>query len=206
MFQKMMYQRVMIQKIFWQGLTTLIPLLLTIALVIWAFSMIENFFGEIVKMFIPINWYFRGLGLILGIIVIFIVGIIMNVYLAQRLYVFGETLMAKIPVVKTLYSSLKDLLGFFNPQHKKTGGFPVLIETNLGKVIGFITVDNPEHLPGQLMNDQELVAVYIPLSYQIGGLTIFVPRTNVTALTIPVDKAMSFVLTAGMTGKQEKSQ
>lgn len=191
----------MVKNIFWQGVKATIPLLLTFALLIWVFSIIESFFGEIVKTFVGPNYYFRGLGCLLGIVFIFCIGILINLWMVQSVYNYGERLLKRIPVIKTIYNSIEDLMGFFDPTRKGKTGTPVLIDTALGKVIAFVTIEDTEKLPEGL-NTDAFIAAYIPLSYQIGGVTVFLPRSQITPLNMPVDKAMSFVLTAGMTGQK----
>ncbi len=193
-----------IKTIFWRGVKVTLPLLLTVAVVIWAFSIIESFFGMIIKDLFGEKYYFRGLGCILGLLMIFFAGIVVNLWMVQGIYNLGERIVKKIPVIKTIYNSMTDLMGFFDPSNRGQTGTPVLIETALGRIIGFVTIQSSDKLPPDLQKD-ELIAVYIPLSYQIGGLTVFLPKDKVTPLNMPVDKAMSFVLTAGMTAQKNKA-
>jgi uncharacterized membrane protein len=80
---------------------------------------------------------------------------------------------------------------------------PDRANADLGKIIAFVTVNTNLDLPADLRGDDN-IAVYIPLSYQIGGVMVFVPRSKVTPFDFPVDKAMSYVITAGMTGQNKK--
>lgn len=192
----------MIKTIFWRGIKATLPLLITFAAVIWIFSIIEAFFGAIFKEVFGPNYYFKGLGSILGIIFIFCFGILVNLWVVKGVYNYGESLVKRIPIIKTIYNSLEDLMGFFDPAKKGENGIPVLIETSLGQVIGFVTIDDAELLPADI-NKEDVIAVYIPLSYQIGGMTVFIPKSQVKIMNMPVDKAMSFVLTAGMTSQKQ---
>lgn len=187
--------------IFWRGVKVVLPLLITFAIVIWMFTIIEAFFGTIIKDIFGAQYYYRGTGLLLGVGLIFAAGAVINLWIVQGLYGLGERILQKIPVIKTIYNSMADLMGFFDPAKRSETGKPVLIETALGQVIGFVTIENTELLPADLQNNEKM-AVYIPLSYQIGGLTVYISRDKVSELNMPVDKAMSFVLTAGMTGKK----
>ncbi|MFA6916239.1 MAG: DUF502 domain-containing protein [Parachlamydiales bacterium] len=192
----------MIKNTFWRGVKATLPLLITFAVVIWIFSVIEAFFGGIFKEMFGPSYYFKGLGSLLGLVFIFCFGILVNLWIIQGIYNYGESLVKRIPVIKNIYNSLEDLMGFFDPTRKGQSGVPVLIETSLGQVIGFVTIDNSEQLPDGL-SQPDLIAVYIPLSYQIGGMTVFIHKSQVKEMNMPVDKAMSFVLTAGMTGQKQ---
>ena len=189
------------KKIFLLGLKTIVPIALTIALVAWLFETLEGFFGYFVERLTGPSLYFPGLGLIIGIVFIFFVGILMNAWVAQQLYALGERILKKIPVIKSLYSAFTDLMGFFDANKRPKGSAVMVDMPQLGvRVIGFITRENFDDLPEGMQNEDE-VLVYIPLSYQIGGFTTLLPRSRLTPLDMPVDRVMSFCLTAGVTGK-----
>jgi uncharacterized membrane protein len=189
-----------ISTIFWNGIKAFVPIALTIAILFWIFRSIEIFFGNILRHIIPAQYYFDGLGIIVGFTFIFILGILVNAYLIKRLYAWADKIVKRIPVIKSIYNAIQDLLNFFD-KDKQQAQQTVLIETALGKVIGFITRDKiSEFLPLPKENDQ--VLVFIPLSYMVGGITMVVSRQAITPLDWPVDKAMSFILTAGMTGQK----
>lgn len=193
----------MIKKIFWNGIKAFVPIALTISIVIWLFTTIESFFGHFLRRIIPSEYYFDGLGIIVGMAFIFIIGILVNAWVVNKLYVFAERLVKRIPFVKTIYNAIQDLLNFFD-KDKQTAQQAVMVDTAMGKVIGFITRDALSTLTPSLGNDDE-VLVYIPLSYMVGGITIIASRKTLIPLAWSVDKAMSFILTAGMTGQKDDS-
>ena len=65
------------------------------------------------------------------------------------------------------------------------------------KVLGFVTRDNLDDAPAGMAEKDE-VAVYLPMSYQVGGYMVVLPRAGMTELDMSVDKALTFALTAGM--------
>jgi uncharacterized membrane protein len=94
---------------------------------------------------------------------------------------------------------MRDLFDFFSP--KKEGfGQVVAVTYNGIEVIGFITQTEQQRLP-ESFREQEKVLVYIPMSYMIGGFTVFVPHEHVRPLKMSMEEAMRFALTAGITGK-----
>jgi uncharacterized membrane protein len=193
----------MIKNIFWNGIKAFVPIALTISIVIWLFASIEAFFGRFLRHIIPPQYYFNGLGVIVGFILIFLIGILVNAWMVRRFYAFSERIVKQIPFIKTIYNAIQDLLNFFD-KDKQTAQQAVLVETSFGRVIGFITKSTLADFKPTLGNHDE-VLVYIPLSYMVGGITMIVPRSATSPLDWPVNTAMSFILTAGMTGQSSES-
>lgn len=195
----------MFKTIFWRGVKTTIPLFITLAILFWCISIIEGFFGPPVRKIVGPYYYFPGLGFIVGLLLIFAMGIVMNIWLAQRLYELGDRLVKKIPLVKTLYNALVELMNLVDRQKEQKNNTAVLLDTDLGQLIAFISVEDNDKLPQELAN-QDKVAVYIPMSYQIGGYTTFLERSRLKPLSMPFDKAMSYVLTAGVVSPSQLAE
>ncbi len=108
-----------------------------------------------------------------------------------------DKLIYKIPVVKIIYGAIRDLMAFVSHSKESGGGQAVWVSLGEGdlRLLGFVTRDNLAGFPGDY---QERIAVYLPMSYQIGGYTVIVPRSQVTPAGIPFEKAMRFVMTAGV--------
>lgn len=196
----------MIKKIFWNGLQAFVPVVVTLAIVIWVFRSIEVFFGRFLKYFIPEQYYFDGLGIIIGVLLVFVIGVLINAWMIRHLYQMVESIVKKIPVIKMIYNAVKDFINFFDKSKQTQAQYAVLVNTALGQVVGFVTRDDLTDLPDAL-GGVEKCLVYIPLSYQIGGLMISIEKKELTKLDWDINKVMSFVLTAGMSisGGKEKA-
>lgn len=192
----------MLKDTFWNGLKIFVPVVLTVAIFVWMFSAIETFFGHLLKLIIP-EYYFKGLGILVGITVIFLIGLLLNAWVVRKLYAMAERVVQKIPLIKTVYNAIQDLMNYFDKGDKGKAQQAVLVDISIGKVMGFVTCDTLASLP-LLASDQE-VLVYIPLSYQIGGLSVMIAKNAITPLNWPANQAMSFILTAGMTTGQKKT-
>lgn len=182
-----------IGKIFARGLFTLIPIVLTIYIVTQVVLLFDGFLGSLLEMLLPPDYYLPGLGLILSFALIYLFGLILNYYLAQQLISFFERQILKIPLLKAIYSPLRDLVQLFGKNNTQMGQ-PVLVNLpQLGiKAFGLVTREEfPELNP---LTDQ-LVSVYIPLSYALGGYTLFVPRSQLEVVNLPIEKAMSSAIT-----------
>lgn len=190
----------MIKKIFFTGLMAFLPIALTLAIVVWILRNIEGFFGHIVKHIISPQYYFDGLGIILGLIFIFILGLLVNAWIVRRVYDWFEGILKKTPGIKTIYNAIQDMMGFFD-HSKQAQQRAVIVNTPIGRMVGFVTREDLSALPEALGTGKD-VFVYIPLSYQIGGVMIALPASELIPLDMPVNEAMSMVVTGGVGGQK----
>ncbi|ACV27005.1 DUF502 domain-containing protein [Kangiella koreensis] len=183
-----------ISGIFLQGLIAILPILLTIALIGWLLSTLETYLREILLLVISEDAYWPGLGLILGLLLIFGLGLLIRFYLGQLILSGLNKLMERIPFVNTIYNAFNDIMRFLSPDKEEDLKQAVLCEVSEGvEVIGFITASDVS-----LGERDELVAVYVPMSYQIGGFTFFMPKSKCKDLDMSPSDAMKKVLTASM--------
>ncbi|HEY1288872.1 MAG TPA: DUF502 domain-containing protein [Burkholderiales bacterium] len=186
-----------IGRIFLTGLLTVLPVVATIYFMVWVLAMLERFFGKQIMLVIPDEWYRTGMGLVVAIVVVFLVGVLMHAILFRRLFARAEKLLLDIPLVRSVYSALRDLLGLF-AEHKDPSLQVVSLELPGSlRVLGFITRTDFSDAPPGIARAGE-VAVYLPMSYQIGGYTVFVPRSACTPVEMSREEAMKFILTAGL--------
>ena len=180
-----------------KGLLTILPIVLTVYFIYWLGVTTESLLSGLLKVWLPAEIYVPGMGLVAGFVVLIVIGLLVNAYVVRRVITFSEALILRIPVVKTVYSAVRDLTGLMKVGEK--GGElqrVVMVQFGPGKVIGFVTQENAT-LPG-LGSDEELVAVYMPMSYQIGGYTLYLPRDRIEPTDLTVEAAMRIVLTGGI--------
>lgn len=190
-----------INKTFLAGLITVLPVMATIYLSIWVMAGAENFLGLFLRFFLPHSWYVPGMGVAIGLVLIFFVGLMMKTLVVRALVQKFESLIYRVPLVKSVYGSIREFLAFLSEGKSKGPRQVVAVsigETGL-KVIGLVTKTDLSFLGQELA--RERIAVYIPMSYQIGGYTMLVPRSAVQPLDVPFDKTMRFVMTAGIVEK-----
>jgi uncharacterized membrane protein len=186
---------------FLKGLAAVLPLALTIYVVFWLAKTAESVLGGPVQALLPKDRYWPGLGLLAAFLLILIVGLLVDAYIVRRLFRFGESILARIPLVKTIFGAVKDFSRFLPAGGK--GRDPkrvVLWRMGSAQLIGFVTEEqiNPKLFgPG----GEDLVAVYFPMSYQIGGYTLYVSRSKVHETDLTVEQAMRIVLTGGVRGR-----
>jgi uncharacterized membrane protein len=181
-----------------KGLVAILPLGLTIYVVYWLAVTAERLFSGAIKLFVPEPYYWPGLGLLTGLVVLYFVGLAVNAYVVHRALRLSDRLFARIPVVKTIYLAIRDFTRFF-PSSGQGSDLRrvVLVQFGPGKVIGFVTAESGEMLR-RAQDAEETVAVYLPMSYMVGGYTIFVPRALVEPTSLSVEEGMRIALMGGV--------
>jgi uncharacterized membrane protein len=187
--------------IFLKGLAAVLPVALTLYLLFWLGSTAESILGQGLRLAIPEHRYWPGLGLVVGFAFVFAVGLLVNAYVVRRVIGYGESLLERIPVVKTIYGAFKDVTRFL-PEGGKNRDLKRVVTWAFGNayLIGFVTED---HVDSRLLDggQQDLVAVYFPMSYQIGGYTLYLPRTELRETNLSVQEAMRLVLLGGIASR-----
>lgn len=193
-----------IGKLFLKGLAVVIPIVLTVAILWWLATGAERLMGTFLTTVLPEGWYVPGMGLVSGIALVFLVGILSHVLIIQKIFFWSEDLFNRVPLVKTIYTAIKDFIGYLDPANKSDINKVVLVQIpgQAFQLIGFVTREQFDDLPFT-PSAEDAVAVYMPMSYQIGGYTLFLPRSALTPLDITFEAAMRLVLTAGVTRANE---
>jgi uncharacterized membrane protein len=183
-----------------KGLLTILPIGLTLYFIYWLGVTTETLLSKPIKLVIDDANYWPGMGLITGFVLLFIVGLAVNAFLVRRILGIGEDLLLRVPVVKTVYSAIRDMTRLVNTDKKK-GELDrvVTLDLGFGRLIGFVTQEHANTIG--IGGGEDLVAVYLPMSYQIGGYTIYISRSKVTETDLSVEQAMRIVLTGGVRGR-----
>ncbi len=169
---------------FLQGILYLVPLAATIYVVVKAVVFVDG----LVPVRIP------GLGLLIILVVVTVSGYLGGTLLVKSVFNFNKFL-EKVPLLKIVYSSVKDLLSAFVGK-KKRFTEPVLVKME-GEVerIGFVTQKDLTHIG----ISAEKIGVYIPFSYAVTGNLIIVPKENVTPIDGSSADIMKFIISGGVT-------
>ncbi len=193
-------------KLFLKGLAVVIPVILTLAVTWWLAWGAERLLGRVLKALLPEGWYIPGLGLLVAVLLIILVGLLSHVLLFQRLFELGERVLNRLPLVKTVYNAAKDFIGYFSPD-SRTMEKVVLVRLpgQEFELIGFVTRESFSSLPFDPVAD-EPVAVYMPMSYQLGGYTLFLSRECLRPIDMTFEEAMRLVLTGAVTGQEPEKK
>lgn len=192
---------------FLRGLVTILPIALTVYILWWLGSLAESVLGRPLKAVLP-NWlYVPGLGIAVGAVLVFGVGLVMELYVARKLLAGVERLVLRIPLVKTVYGAIKDFAGFISSTSKEQAAGQQVVRVQVAPnmhLLGFVTRQDLSSLPMAAAGG-DTIAVYLPMSYQIGGFTVLLPRTMVEPVAMSIEEALRFTITAGMS-QQSGSQ
>lgn len=184
-----------LQKTFLKGLFAVLPLAITLYLIIWIARTAETVFGSLLQTLLPTNLYIPGMGILIAIIGIFLFGATMDHYLPQSFIKWFNSKVVQVPFFKAIYKPLKDVMNLFATKGGEASKRVVLIEFQGVRLLGVVTRENFTEF--QSLNFPEgLMAVYIPFSYAVGGLTVLVPKTAIKEVDLSVDKAMKLAITA----------
>ena len=171
---------------FLRGLVLTAPLVVTVAVCWVLFTYIDGWLG------LPIP----GVGFLVTIVAITLVGFLGTTFLWGQVLGAMEQLLDRLPFVRLLYSSTRDLLNAFVGEKRRFDS-PVLVSLTADgglRTFGFITQQSLERLglPGE-------VAVYFPQSYNFAGQLVVVPSSRVTRLAASSSEVLAFVVSGGVT-------
>ncbi|MEE4173016.1 MAG: DUF502 domain-containing protein [Xanthomonadales bacterium] len=190
-------------KLFLKGLAVTIPVALTLAIAWWLAASAERLLGGVLVRVLPEGWYIPGMGLVSTMALILLVGLLSHVIIFQRLFIWGESVLERLPFIKTIYSALKDFFGYFSVDAQQSFSKVVMVRLpgHDFEALGFVTRETFDDLPVD-PQAEEPVAVYLPMSYQIGGYTLYLPRSALTPVDMPFEDAMRLAVTGGVTRKR----
>ncbi|MGV8842518.1 MAG: DUF502 domain-containing protein [Pseudomonas sp.] len=182
---------------FFRGLISLLPLGLTVYVLYLFIAWVESLAMSVIRPIVG-DFYLPGLGIVLGVLLTVGVGFLVSQRLVRRLMSWVELPFINLPVVKSIYSSLKNFADFFGPSEKDSQQVVVLrMPGSELSIVGLVTRQHMNGLPEGLTGEDQ-VAVYLPMGYMIGGYTVFVPRSWTLPIDMSVEEAMRSSLLAWM--------
>jgi len=196
-----------ISQTFLKGLTVLLPIAATLYILNWLISSSESLVRGAVTRLIPDQYYIPGMGIAILLGALFLIGLLMYSWLAQKIVQGFDKLFRKLPLISSIYSPFRDLMDMFGGDFADQLGKPVIIKvpgTEM-ETLGFITRRDLSNLPDGISKEGHVV-VYVQWSSQIGGYCFIVPEDSVREVDMTVEDGMRWSLTAGLSGPGEKSR
>jgi uncharacterized membrane protein len=187
------------------GLITILPVMLTLYLIYWFVVSTEKALGGVIKFILPDVLYWPGMGFVAAILLVFMIGMLMQLYVVKALFNKIEDLLYHMPLIKSVYGAIRDFFQYFSPSRQTE--FQQVVAVDMGndmELIGFVTLDSSASLPLAEDEQQEKVLVYLPMSYNIGGYPIMMPKSRLRPIDMTMEQAMRFVLTAGVASNGDK--
>ncbi len=197
----------MIKKYFFTGLLVLVPLIITI----WVLATLINTLDQSLLL-LPASWRPKallgleipGFGVLLTLLTIFITGVIATNIFGQQLIVMWESLLSRVPVVKSIYSSVKQVSDtlFSSSGNAFRKALLVQYPRQGSWTIGFLT-----GIPsGEVMNHLhgEYISVYVPTTPNpTSGFFLMMPKADVIELDMSVDQALKYIISMGVVAPNE---
>jgi len=184
---------------FIQGLVITVPVTITAFVVYKLIDFVGSFFSIFGTIVSPVVDPFIVLGSAIGLI--FLMGLLGSSIILRPLFIMFDNAMEHTPLIKTVYSSIKDLLAAFVGS-KKRFNKPVLVTINKENNIqqlGFVTQENL----AELKIKTGTVAVYMPFSYSFSGNLLIVPLDHITYVDASSTEVMKFIVSGGVTDIDE---
>jgi uncharacterized membrane protein len=176
------------------GFFVTVPLVISVAAFVWIFRAIDGFVGPFYA-----TWLGRevpGLGIITTALVVLLVGILATNVIGKRVLQRAESYLLRVPVFKTIYAPVKQLVVAFSPDNEYGFKRVVLIEDpSRGSMLGFLT---KEFTVDRGQGSEALIAVYLPTNHLYLGDVIICPRDKVSFPDITVEQGIRIFLTGGM--------
>jgi uncharacterized membrane protein len=177
-----------ISQYFLQGLLFLIPLFVTVYVIYWIFIKIDGI----------LNFPVPGLGFVVTLVFITLIGLVASNFLTKNIVHLVDRIFVRLPLVKMLYTSIKDLVNAFVGD-RKSFNRPVQVvidrENNV-RALGFATRDSLDSI-GIL----DSMAVYLPQSYNFAGNLIIVDTDKVIPLAADPGEVMKLIVSGGVSSK-----
>ncbi|PGY14125.1 DUF502 domain-containing protein [Bacillus sp. AFS031507] len=190
-----------ILKNFINGILTIVPIILVIYVIYKTFLFLDGLLGNTLKPYLKED-YIPGIGLLTTIILITVLGWLSTKYISGKIIRLIDILLDKIPVVKTIYSVIKDTVQSFLGEKKSFSKVAlVVIPGTEMRSLGFITSEQLEEFYSPL---KDHVAVYIPQTFQVAGFTFLIPKEQVEIIDVKPEEAMKFILSGGMTSSSKQ--
>ncbi len=194
------------------GLLVLVPISLTLFIINYLFLKIDSILRDVIYKFfrtqlgLPLgDEPIPGLGFITLVLLILGTGLLARNYLGKKVIQFGEYILARIPIISRIYSTIQQISQAFLSEKREVFKKPVLFEYPRKGIysIGFFTQDTRG--PVQDALDEDVVSVFLPTTPNpTSGFLLFVPKTEIIDIDLSVEEAMKLVISGGAIIPQNK--
>ncbi|MBM7614643.1 DUF502 domain-containing protein [Alkaliphilus hydrothermalis] len=185
------------------GLLVILPMALTAIVILWLFNRVDIVFRQPIENIIGFRIY--GLGVLITLFLIFIVGLLARNYSGNKLINFTELVLERIPLVRTVYFSIKQLTETIYGSKHTAFRKAVLVEyPSPGRYsIAFVTSDGSEEIVEK--TGEDVVGLFIPTTPNpTSGVYIMIPKKETIPLEMSVEQAIKLVISGGIVKPDQK--
>ncbi len=176
------------------GFFVMVPLVISVAALVWIFGIIDGFTAPVSER--VLGRTIPGLGILTTLLVVLLAGILATNVIGRRVLARTESWLMKVPVFRTVYAPVKQLVVAFSPDNEYGFKRVVMVEDpNRGMLMGFLT---KEFTVERGTGPEALVAVYVPTNHLYLGDIVLCPRSRVFFPDVTVEEGIRIFLTGGM--------
>jgi len=191
-----------LKKSFVTGVFVIVPLVVSVALLLWFFEKADSLFSPvidgIVRAIVPGMSHIPGTGILSGIVIILLVGFLARNVAGRRLLDALDLLIHRIPLFRTVYSTIKQLTNAFSPENTRSFKEVLLVEypREGSFALGFRTMTVEE-------GERRLAVVYVPTNNLYLGEVLFLPEEKVVRLSMTVEQAVRILVSGGTAASRD---
>jgi uncharacterized membrane protein len=183
-----------LRRSFIAGFFVTVPLVVSVAALVWIFGIIDGFTAPLAQR--ALGRDVPGLGILVTLLVVIVVGAVATNVIGKRMLARGESWLMRVPVFKTIYAPVKQLVVAFSPDNEYGFKRVVMIDDpRRGMVMGFLT---KEFTVDRGRGPEAMAAVYVPTNHLYLGDIVVEPRASVFFPDISVEEGIRIFLTGGM--------
>jgi uncharacterized membrane protein len=183
-----------LRRSFIAGFFVTVPLVISVAALVWIFGIIDGFTAPLATRLWGRN--VPGLGIVITLLIVLIMGVIATNVIGRRALARAEAGLMRVPVFRTIYAPVKQLLAAFSPDNEYGFKRVVMVEDpHRGWVMGFLTKEFTVDRGSGL---EPLVAVYVPTNHLYLGDVLLYPREKAFFPDVTVEEGIRIFLTGGM--------
>jgi uncharacterized membrane protein len=183
-----------LRRSFIAGFFVTVPLVISVAAFIWIFRLIDGFVGPFYAA--RIGYDVPGLGILTTALLVLFVGALATNVIGKRLLQTTESYLLRVPVFRTIYAPVKQLVVAFSPDNEYGFKRVVLVEDpGHGFVMGFLT---KEFTVDRGQGPEPMIAVYVPTNHLYLGDVIICARDRASYPDVTVEQGIRIFLTGGM--------
>jgi uncharacterized membrane protein len=183
-----------IRRNFIAGFFVTVPLAISVATLIWIFGLIDGLVAPLFDALLP--FHVPGLGILATALVVLVVGTVATNVIGRRVLQRTESYLTRVPVFRTIYAPVKQLVVAFSPDNEYGFKRVALVDdASRGYVLGFLT---KEFTVDRGRGQEALLAVYVPTNHLYLGDVIICAPDKVAFPDITVEQGIRIFLTGGM--------
>lgn len=185
------------------GLLVVVPVAITLGVLDWIVGTLDQTLLILPSAWHPdrlLGFHIPGFGVLLTLAILLVVGAVTSNFVGKRLVHFGDRVVSRIPVVRSIYSSVKQVSDTLFSESGNAFRTAVLVQWPRPDVwtIGFVT-GSPGGDVGNYLPSADFVSVYVPTTPNpTGGYFVMLRKSDCIELRMSVDEALKYVVSMGV--------